>query len=297
MFTAKWKRIITAGLSVSMAALLLAGCGGNDSGSSKTSDKKEVKLSYVEWDTEVASTNVVATVLRDLGYKVEVTPLDNAVMWQAVATGKSDGMVAAWLPTTHSAQYKKYGKDVENLGPNLEGAKVGLVVPQYMKVNSIADLKDQAGKKITGIEAGAGVCMKTESAIKEYPNLKGWELETSSSGAMVTALGRAIKDKKDIIITGWTPHWMFATYKLKYLEDPKGVFGKEEHISTIVRKGLKKDMPDVYTVLDNFNWTVDDINAVMLDISKGMKPEEAAQKWVKAHPDKVAEWTKGVAKK
>ncbi|WP_196593931.1 glycine betaine ABC transporter substrate-binding protein [Pectinatus sottacetonis] len=295
MFTTRLKKIIMIGLSIGTMALLLTGCGNNSQSSSE--QKKEVKLSYVEWDTEVASTNVIAQVLRDLGYKVEITPLDNAVMWQAVASGKSDGMVAAWLPSTHSAQYKKYGKDMVNLGPNLEGAKIGLVVPDYVKADSIADLKNEADKTITGIEPGAGVCMKTEKALKEYPNLKGWKLETSSSGAMVTALGKAIKDKKAIIVTGWSPHWMFATYKLKYLKDPKNVFGGEEHINTMVRKGLKKDMPDVYKVLDNFHWTVDDINSVMLDISKGMKPEDAARKWIKGHPDKVAEWTKGIAKK
>ncbi len=295
LFTTRLKKIIMIGLSIGTMALLLTGCGNNSQSSSE--QKKEVKLSYVEWDTEVASTNVIAQVLRDLGYKVEITPLDNAVMWQAVASGKSDGMVAAWLPSTHSAQYKKYGKDMVNLGPNLEGAKIGLVVPDYVKADSIADLKNEADKTITGIEPGAGVCMKTEKALKEYPNLKGWKLETSSSGAMVTALGKAIKDKKAIIVTGWSPHWMFATYKLKYLKDPKNVFGGEEHINTMVRKGLKKDMPDVYKVLDNFHWTVDDINSVMLDISKGMKPEDAARKWIKGHPDKVAEWTKGIAKK
>ena len=54
----------------------------------------------MEWDTEIASTNVVAEVLRSEGYDVELTPLDMTVMWQSVANGETDGMVAAWLPTT-----------------------------------------------------------------------------------------------------------------------------------------------------------------------------------------------------
>lgn len=290
------RKIVLLGVMAGAAALLFSGCGGSQ-GPSDTGvkgDKKTVHLSYVEWDTEVASTNVLAKVLGNLGYKVELTPLDNAVMWQAVATGKSDGMTSAWLPATHQAQYAKYGKDVTDLGANLTGARIGLVVPDYMSVSSIEDLSSQAGKAITGIEPGAGVTMKTEKALQEYPNLKGWKLNTSSSGAMAAALKKAVDNQEEIVITGWSPHWMFAAYPLKYLDDPKGVFGGEEEIHTIVRKGLEKDMPDVYKVMDRFQWTVDDINSVMLDISKGMKPEQAAEKWLGTHPDKVKAWTEGI---
>jgi glycine betaine/proline transport system substrate-binding protein len=45
--------------------------------------------------------------------------------------------------------------------------------------------------------------------------LKDWSVETSSSGAMTVALGQAIKNNEDIVITGWSPHWMFAKYDLK----------------------------------------------------------------------------------
>jgi len=294
LFKGKIKQALSIVMVFCLTTFLLAGCGSDTKNTVK--DDKKVNLSYVEWDTEVASTNVIAEVLRNIGYSVEITPLDNAVMWQAVSTGKSDGMVAAWLPSTHHAQYEKYGKDLVDLGPNLVGAKIGLVVPDYMTVKSIADLKTEADKKIVGIEPGAGVVAKGEEAVKAYPNLQNWKIMTSSSGAMVTALGQAIKAKKDIIITGWSPHWMFATYKLKYLEDPQGIFGGEEEIHTMVRKNLKTDKPDAYKVLDQFKWSVNDIESVMLDISKGMKPQEAAKKWIAAHPDQVAEWTKGIKK-
>lgn len=288
-------KFVLALLLLLVMVFFCTACGSNTG--QKEPVKKDVKLSYVEWDTEIASTNVIAEVLRQAGYSVEITPLDNAVMWQAVATGQSDGMVAAWLPSTHHTQYEKYSKDIVDLGANLVGAKIGLVVPEYMKVASISELKDEADKKITGIEPGAGVVAKAEGAVREYPNLKDWEVTTSSSGAMVTALGQAIKDKKEIIITGWSPHWMFATYKLKYLEDPNHIFGGEEEIHTIVRKDLQKDMPQVYRILDQFHWSVSDIESVMMDISKGMKPEDAAKKWIKEHPEQVAEWTNEIENK
>lgn len=53
---------------------------------------------------------------------------------------------------THAEQYKQYKDKLDDLGENLKGAKLGIVVPSYMDVDSIEDLSDQAGKKITGIE-------------------------------------------------------------------------------------------------------------------------------------------------
>ncbi len=47
------------------------------------------------------------------------------------------------------------------------------------------------------------------------------------------------------------------------------------------------------TLVKNFSWTNADQNAVALDIESGMTPEEAAQKWIDANPDKVAAWTAG----
>lgn len=283
-------------LTVAAAAGLLLSACGSDSSSGDDGKLGKINLAYVEWDTEVASTHVVGKVLEDIGYDVTLTPLDNAIMWEAVSKKEADAMVAGWLPATHAAQLEKYGDNLVNLGENLKGAKVGLVVPAYMEVNSIADLNAEAGATITGIEAGAGVMSATEKAIETYPNLEAWTLLPSSSGAMTVALDQAISNKEDIIVTGWAPHWKFASYDLKFLEDPEGIYGSEETINTFVRKGLEEEKPEAYKVLDAFNWTPEDIEEVMLAIHDGEDPKEAAAKWVKDNADVVDEWTAGVKK-
>ncbi|MDW4528891.1 glycine/betaine ABC transporter [Rossellomorea marisflavi] len=155
---------------------------------------------------------------------------------------------------------------------------------------------DEVDYKITGIEPGAGIMTATNKALEEYDNLKDYKLVESSSAAMAAELDKAIKNEDPIIVTGWTPHWMFAKYDLKYLKDPKGVYGDAEKIETFARKGLKEDQPSAYTVLDQFSWTNDDIGEVMVDIQEGTDPAEAADKWVKDNKDKVDEWTKGADK-
>ncbi|VHB72738.1 glycine betaine transport system permease [Streptococcus pyogenes] len=287
--TNKW--IGLAALAVFLIAALGRGIMAMTSG---MADKGEtVNIAYVQWDSEVASTHVIAEVLKNEGYHVTLTPLDNAVMWQTVANENADFSTSAWLPVTHGQQYQKYKSKLDDLGPNLKGTKLGLAVPKYMTdVNSIEDLSKQADQKITGIEPGAGIMAAAKKTLKEYHNLSSWELVAASTGAMTTSLDQAIKKKDPIVVTAWSPHWMFAKYDLKYLKDPKETFGSTENINTIARKGLKKDLPNVYKIIDKFHWTQKDMEAVMLDINKGMSPEAAAKKWVEANQSKVSSWTK-----
>ncbi|HKK90284.1 MAG TPA: glycine betaine ABC transporter substrate-binding protein [Desulfobacteraceae bacterium] len=252
---------------------------------------KKVDLLYVEWAETVASTNVIKTVLENQGYDVEITPVSAAVMWTGVALGDSDGFTGAWLPVTHGDYFDNFKGKVDLLGKNLKGAKIGLAVPQYMDIDSIKDLKtnpDAVNNKIIGIDPGAGIMGKTEKALEEY-KLDDIELVVSSGAMMTADLKNKYEDKEPVVVTAWTPHWMFSRWDLKYLEDPKKVYGETEYIGTVARKGLKKEKPEVYNLLDNFNWTLEECQQVML-WSRENSPETAAAKWVKENPERVKSW-------
>lgn len=264
-------------------------------------DKGDVELGYVQWSSEVASTNVVRAVLEQEGYKVKTTSLSAAAMWQAVAYGDVDGIVSAWLPTTHEAYLNRVKDKVEVLGANLNGTTLGLVVPKYVKdVDSITDLKEHADEfdnRIVGIDPGAGLMAKTKDAVKEYQLRPQLRLISGSGATMTSELGYAIDHHQAVVVTGWTPHWMFAKWDLKYLKDPKNVFGGAEEIDTVVRKGLKEDKSVAYCILDNFHWTPDQMGEVMLMNQKeNADPVANARKWVKSHPDVVSKWTASCSK-
>lgn len=287
----RFLRVLSLAAVLVMSAAVLFGCGQGGSESGGNESKGKVTLGYVEWDSEIASTHVVKNVLQDMGYDVKTKAVDAGIMWTGIGNGDFDAIVSAWLPGTHADYYAKVEDKVENLGPNLEGAKIGLVVPSYVTIDSIEelnDVKDQFGGKIVGIEPGAGIMSATEKAIADYG--LDYSLQDSSSPAMAAALKTAVENNEWIVVTGWTPHWMFAEWDLKYLDDPNGDYGGAEHIDTIVRPGLKDDNPEAYEMLDNFSWTPNDMNAVMLDIQNGMSPDEAAQKWIADHQDTVDSW-------
>ena len=279
-------------LAAAAALLVAVGCsrGGED---------RKITLAYVAWDSEIASTHVVKLVLEEkLGYQVDMMQVDAGPMWAGISDGSADAMVAAWLPTTHRSYYEKFEGKFVDLGPNLEGTKIGLVVPAYWDAQSIEDLlkpefADAVERRIIGIEPGAGVMMTTEAAMEAY-GLADWTLVESSSAAMASELLKAYQEERPIIVTGWTPHWKFAKMELKYLEDPLGIYGGDERIHTIVRKGLDQDHPDAYQFLDRFYWTPDDMAQVMVDIQEGMEAEEAARKWIEANGDKVDAWVEGL---
>ena len=102
---------------------------------------EKINLVFVAWDTEIASTNVIGKVLEQNGYDVTLTQVEVGPMFAGVANGSSDAMVGAWLPSTHVEYYNTYKNDLVDLGKNLHGTKNGLVVPEYVDIDSIEDLK------------------------------------------------------------------------------------------------------------------------------------------------------------
>ena len=258
-----------------------------------SADSKTLSIGYVDgWSDSVATTHVAAEVIKEkLGYDVKLQAVATGIMWQGVATGKLDAMLSAWLPVTHGEYWAKNKDKVVDYGPNFKDAKIGLIVPEYVKAKSIEDLKTDTTfkNKIVGIDAGSGVMLKTDEAIKQYG--LDYKLQASSGAAMIAELTRA-EDKQDsIAVTGWVPHWMFAKWKLRFLEDPKGVYGAAETVNSIGSKGLEKKAPEVAAFLKKFQWaSKDEIGEVMLAIQEGAKPDAAAKDWVAKHPERVAQW-------
>lgn len=256
---------------------------------------KPLRLVYVEWECATATTTMVKLAIEErFGIPVETIPVSAAAMWVGLASGDADAMLTAWLPVTHAEYLKKNKSKLVDLGPLVGGAKIGWVVPDYVTVTSMADLDAYADKfknRITGIDPGAGLMALSEKAIKAY-GLKKMRLEEGSGATMTAALDDAIRRKEWVVVTGWSPHWKFGRWQLRYLEDPKGVLGGEEYIHTFARKGLDKDYPEVYAFLDRFRY--DDIGQLQAlmdwNSAKGADPVANARRFMKEHPELVKSW-------
>ncbi|EOD01188.1 glycine betaine ABC transporter substrate-binding protein [Caldisalinibacter kiritimatiensis] len=284
----RFTKIITLMLLVVLlGTVLFSGC------SNQTEEKDTVKLAYVNWAEGVAMTNLMKAVLEEkMGYEVEMTMADPGVIFTSIANGDYDAFLDAWLPVTHESYLEKYKDDLVDLGYNFEGARIGLVVPEYVEINSIEELnsvKDKFNGEIIGIDSGAGIMNATNKAIEEYG--LDYDLLAGSGPVMTASLKDAIDNNENIIVTGWKPHWKFARYDLKFLDDPKKVYGEVENIHTMARKGLEEDMPEVAELFRNFKLNDQQLGSLMGMIADSdEEPDVVAKKWMEENEELVNSW-------
>lgn len=281
-------------MTILIAALLVLSFGAGNAFAAGQGEEapQDVELLYVEWIGEIQATYVARVVLEEMGYNVTTTAVSAAAMWEGIAAGDGDGMLAAWLPGTHGEYLSQTEDRVEVLSEVMTGARIGLLVPTYVDIDTVAELEEHADRfnnEIVGIDPGAGLMAATENAIDVY-GLDSLELLEGSDATMVAALESAYANEEWIVVTGWTPHVKEARFDLKYLEDPELVFGEEEYVAAVVRQGLQEDMPEVYQFLDNFYWEVDEFADLMLAYDQGGDPYEIAQDWVQENRDIVENW-------
>lgn len=294
----KNKKVIGVLAVLLVVGLIFAGCSengvenGETEGLSGETSKGVIKLGYVQWACAEASTHLAQAVIMDkLGYDVSVVSLEAGGLYAGMAEGDIDAQTTAWLPVTHKDYMDQYGDQIDDYGNLYNDARIGLVVPEYVEIDSIEELNEFAekfGGRIVGIDGGAGIMRATEQAIEDY----GLELELieSSDMAMTAALADAYMEEEWIVVTGWTPHWKFASFDLKFLEDPKGIYGGSEDIRVMARQGLDEDAPDVANFLKNYFLEDYQLGAVIGAIAEGAEPLDAARDWIAENEDVVQGW-------
>lgn len=277
------------------AAFLAIGSLGN---AQAASGSDTIKFGWTSWSDAEFVTKLAKTLIEDrTDHKVKLQMAAIGVQYQGVANGDLDAMMMAWLPDTHADYWKKFKDQVVDLGPLYEGAQLGWAVPDYVpkdKLSSIEDLKKDSIKKkldgkIQGIDPGAGLMQLSNKAFKAYKLGDDYKLVSASGAAMTAALARAEKRKEWIVVTAWTPHWMFGKWDLRFLKDSKGSLGAGQHIDAVARQGLKDDYPQVATLLSNMHIPLDELQAAMYDARQTSYPK-AIKKYIANHQDQVDGW-------
>lgn len=284
--------------------LLLAACGNTakqtspkeEVASEEASNKGTIEMQQINWAENIAVTNMWKVILEDKGYTVNFNLLDMGIAMTALSEDELDVSPEIWLPVQDAVYLEKY-KDEVNFSENswYDNAKVGLVVPSYMEdVNSIEELnehKEEFDSKITGFEPGAGTMVVTkEEVIKDYD--LDFTLLPSSEPAMIAELEKAISKKEGIVVPLWSPHRVFSEMDLKYLEDPKNVYGDTEKIYHATRLGFAEDYPEVSEWFNNWKMDDDAIGQLMSYVGNAEEPIDGARKWVEENQDLINKWVK-----
>lgn len=247
--------------------------------------KQDVLMLYPNWAEGIAITHLAKIALEDQGYSVSIKRLEPGPIYASLSRGDADIYMDAWLPHTHKDYWERYNERLDIIGTVFDNGISGLVVPSYVDINSIEELnenKDKFDKKIYGIAAGAGIHSKTEEAIKAY-NLDYKQI-TSSETSMVTALKKAISKEEPIIITGWKPHFIWADYDLKPLEDPLNIY-PTDRIEIVARKNFKEDKPELALFFKQFSLNEDLLNELMTEVSQDRDPSVGASRFYQKHKE------------
>lgn len=260
-----------------------------------------IRIGWTAWaDAEVVTNLARRTLEERMGYEVQLVMADIGIQYQGVATGELDAMLMAWLPVTHQDYWSRVSGSVVNLGPIYMGARLGWAVPAYVpeeELRSIEDLRDpevreRLSGRIQGIDPGSGLMQASEQAMEAY-GLEDLELVSSSGAAMTATLARAIRREQWIVVTAWNPHWMFAKWELRYLEDPRGMLGGNERVHALVRHDFYQDYPDEVTeMLARMYLPLEEIEAALLDATR-TSVDEAVDRYMKEHPRRIRYWVTG----
>lgn len=285
-------------------ALVLAACGDDNGGNGDGDDALAGETITIGvfggWDEGIAASFLWGNILEDQGATVKYITAEPGPTFEGVAQGSADVSFDAWLPNTHADFWAEHQGTIEDLVTWYDDAPLTIAVNQDAPIQSLAELAANAevfGNRIVSIEPGSGLYRITRDEVVPTYGLEGMELLSPGTGAMLQELDNAITDGNDIVVTLWKPHWAYAAYPIRDLEDPEGVLADAETIHAFGRPGFSEDFPQVAEWISNFKLTeqqlleIEDIMVVQDEAATDAEYAASVRKWMDANPDYVAQLT------
>ncbi|WP_280541021.1 ABC transporter substrate-binding protein [Chromohalobacter sp. 11-W] len=273
-----------------------------------TDEATQVSFIAPPWPGVTVKTEIMAQILAPLGYTNERQELSSTVGYKTLQTGDSDVFLAGWLP----AQQNSYDAAMDDgsivdLGNNVTGARMGFAVPGYVYdagVTSAEQLDDPENRerfdgRYYSIESGSTVSDFIHDAQRDDTyGLGDWELLESSTPGMLSAVRSAYDEKRWIAFYGWTPHWMVPEFDMHILDDPEGIYGKNQgrsDVRTIVAKPFSEANPNLMRLLDQFVLSAAQQSDFIREYGlEERELETVAHEWLQNHPAELAKFLDGV---
>jgi glycine betaine/proline transport system substrate-binding protein len=278
-------------------------------------DKGTVQMMINQWVGAEANVAVAQCLLQQMGYKVTTNTLAEEVAWQGFSTGEVDVILENW---GHPDLEKKYITDEKlatDAGPNGVTGIIGWYVPAWMvekypditdwnNLNKYADLfkTSESGDKGQFLGADPTFVQYDEALISNL-GLNYKVVFSGSEAATITAFQQADKNKTPLIGYFYDPQWLLNEIKLVQVKLPPYTAGCDADLkkvacdyppytlNKIARTAWLEKGGDAATFVKSFSWTNADQNEVADYITNGnMTAEEAAKKWIDAHPDVWKAW-------
>jgi len=296
-------KLALAGMGMALACFILV------PGSAQAQEPqscKNVRFADVGWTDIAATTGLASAVYEGLGYHTTKTIASVPITFAGVKNKQIDLFLGYWAPTMDPiiAPFVKDNTVKVLATPNLTGAKYTLAVPTYAydaglkTFADIAKFSKELDGKIYGIEPGNdGNALIQGMISKNQFNLKNFKMVESSEAGMLIELGRAVKQKKWIVILGWEPHPMNVQQKISYLSGGDEVFGPnygEAKVYTVTATDYAARCPNADKLAANLQFSTGIENQLMGRIMDKQDPKTAAKEWLKKNPQLLEQLLAGV---
>ena len=280
-------RCMARGAATTLMAVVLA--------ASAIAEDRTIRLGQVGLSFYAVVGGIVQEVLEKDGYKVEVTIGSHGDIFPKLGADEIDILAAAWLPDGHASLYAKVKDVTFRVGELYGGARLYWAVPDYIPadlVRSIDDLKKpdvaaRMDKRIRGIGATSGLMVGAVKIREAYGlDAIGYEVIPGEPKDWIDNFKQAVSEKRWLVMPLWQPQWLNAAYKLRVLDEPKGIYGKGDTAVLLGHETLKSTLsPEALSRLANIKLSVAAVTEMDRWVNvDGLTPREAAKKWLAANP-------------
>jgi len=279
----------------------------------------EVNMAVNPWVGYEADAYVVGYVADTmLGCQTTYKNLKEEVSWQGFGSGDVDVVIEDWgHPDLEKLYFADQGGDgsAESVGATGNVGVIGWYVPpwmaqEYPDITDWSNLNKYASLFETPESGGKGQFLGADPSYVQYDEsiVSNLDLDfkvvfSGSESASIAAFQKAEENKTPLIGYFYEPQWFISTVPLVKVDLPAYTDGcaddakavacdyPETQLQKIVASDFADSGSPAFDLVKNFEWTNDDQNLVASYIADdGMSPEDAAQKWVEANPDKVEAW-------
>ncbi|MBG0565534.1 ABC transporter substrate-binding protein [Actinoplanes aureus] len=309
--------------AVAVLALLLAGgCGGASTaivaapGVPAGVPCGTVTIAVNPWAGYAANVAVVGYLLRtELGCTVRTKELTEDDSWAGIASGEVDVILENWGHDDLRRRYIDQQKVAVSLGATGNQGVIGWYVPPWMKaehpditdwqtLNRYAPLfrTGRSGKRGQFL-AGDPSFVTNDAALITNLRLNYTVVHAGSEDRLIRAFQRAEADRTPLLGYFYEPQWLLAELDLVHIPlprhrpgcdvDPKAVACDYPAylLDKVGRAGFLRSGSPAVELIENFRWTNADQNAVARDLTvNGLSPDEAARRWLTAHPRQWRKW-------
>ena len=255
---------------------------------------------------------------KRLGCLVNYVYVDEQISWQGFASGQVDAVLENWGHPELIDLYVKKLHVAQDAGSIGITGQIGWYVPPWMKkkypditnwknLNKYSSLfkTSESGGKGQLLDGDPGFVTNDEALVKNL-KLDYKVVFAGSEAALIQAFRAGQAKKKPVIGYFYSPQWFLAEVPLVKVNLPQvqarlrrrpgegrlrlpGLPAAQDR----QRRRSRSPNSTGYRLIKNFSWSDKDQNLVAKYITEdGMPPEEAAQKWIDANPDKVNAWLK-----